>query len=152
MTQRMPMAGASARQMALFVAVGIVIVVTLVWSVRHARSGRGRSGAAMPDFYARALKRLARRGLRPAAPETAREFSVRAGGVLPDTADTLSQLTLAYERIRFGGVRITPPEARVLVVAAGRLGRPRREPAAEGRVGGRPGGHARPPARPSAPG
>jgi transglutaminase-like putative cysteine protease len=126
MTQRMPMAGSSARQMALSVAVGVVIVATLVWSVRHARGGRGRSGAAMPDFYARALKRLARRGLRPAPPETAREFSVRAGAALPETADTFSRLTLAYERMRFGGVGITSTETRALVEAAGRLGRQRR--------------------------
>jgi protein-glutamine gamma-glutamyltransferase len=54
---------------------GVVAVGMVVWGVQHARRGRRARTAAMPDFYVKALARLARRGLRPAPSETAREFS-----------------------------------------------------------------------------
>jgi hypothetical protein len=56
----------------------------------------------MPAFYARALRALARRGLRPAPSETAREFGRRAAEALPAAAPALVRLTAGYERVRFG--------------------------------------------------
>lgn len=56
-----------------------------------------------PAFYARALRLLARRGLCPAAGETAREFSVRVAQLGPPIADAFGRLTRHYERVRFGG-------------------------------------------------
>jgi len=90
------------------------------WLLRR-RPGFTRKAADVPAFYARALKALAHRGLRPAPHETAREFGARAGEALPEVSATLSRLTLAYERMRFGSVGVTPTEARDLVRAAARL-------------------------------
>ena len=92
----------------------------LAWLLRR-RPGPMRTRDNVPAFYARALKSLAHRGLRPAPHETAREFGARAGEALPEVSATLSRLTLAYERMRFGSVGVTPTEARDLVRAAARL-------------------------------
>jgi hypothetical protein len=75
---------------------------------------RGRRGAVtpapVPVFYARALRLLARRGLAPAAGETAREFSARAGGQAPAYGVPLARLTDGYERVRFGGAHLDEAE------------------------------------------
>jgi hypothetical protein len=68
----------------------------------------------MPAFYARALRVLARRGLAPAAGETAREFSARAGGRAPAYGPPLARLTDGYERVRFGGAQLDAAEAAAL--------------------------------------
>jgi transglutaminase-like putative cysteine protease len=65
-------------------------------------------GDGVPRFYARALRALARRGLRPEPWETARHFSSRAGAALPAARDPLEQLTRHYERARFGGRALEP--------------------------------------------
>jgi transglutaminase-like putative cysteine protease len=92
----------------------------LAWLLRR-RPGSTRKRENVPAFYARALKSLAHRGLRPAPHETAREFGARAGEALPEVSAMLARLTLAYERMRFGSVDVTPTEARDLVRAASRL-------------------------------
>jgi transglutaminase-like putative cysteine protease len=115
--------GWSAPSQALGLGLVGLLGAALVWSVWRRTATPAGTRAAMPDFYARALRRLARFGLRPAPHETAREFCARAGQALPEAARTLTRLTLAYERMRFGGVGITPSEARDLVRAAARLGR-----------------------------
>jgi hypothetical protein len=51
---------------------------------------------------------LARRGLAPAAGETAREFARRAERM--GAAGALARITGAYERVRFGGVALTATE------------------------------------------
>ena len=76
--------------------------------------GRRRGGAVggvadVPRFYARALRALARRGLTPAAGETARELAGRAEAT--PVAVAFARLTAAYERVRFGGVALTADEA-----------------------------------------
>ena len=102
------------------------VIGLIVWSVRRRSAGTGAPLGAIPEFYARALRRLARLGLRPAPNETAREFSERVRAALPDAGATVARLTLAYERMRFGSVGITPTEARDLVRAAAGLSKPRR--------------------------
>jgi transglutaminase-like putative cysteine protease len=70
----------------------------------------GRSAAGPPAFYARALRILARRGLRPLGSETAREFSRRVGLSRPASAEPFRRLTAAYEHRRFNGARLGPTE------------------------------------------
>jgi hypothetical protein len=94
------------------VAVGVaVIVAALVWLVGHGPA-RGKSGpaAAMPAFYERALRLLARRGLSPAAAETARQFAARVHAAVPDRADAFARLTAHYERARFGASPLSESE------------------------------------------
>jgi transglutaminase-like putative cysteine protease len=96
------------------------VTAVVVWGWRRADSGRhGR--AAVPDFYARALRRLARRGLRPAPHETAREFSARVGASTSELTVPLARLTLAYEATRFGGVRLNRDASRELLELAARI-------------------------------
>jgi hypothetical protein len=79
--------------------------VALLW-----RRGRGAAtSGGVPGFYASALRLLARRGLAPEAGETAREFGRRAAAAA--WAAPLARLTAAYERVRFGGVVLTPAES-----------------------------------------
>jgi transglutaminase-like putative cysteine protease len=113
----------SLRTVVLYTVLGVAVLGAIWWGVRGS-SGRGHPRRRpLPAFYARALRALARRGLRPAPSETAREFGDRAGASLPSAAKTIRNLTLAYERMRFGGVGVTPTEARALVEEAARLRR-----------------------------
>jgi protein-glutamine gamma-glutamyltransferase len=83
-------------------ALGALLVVGLVlWRRGAARAARPR--ALVPWFYARALRALARRGLRPGPGETAREFLARVSAAAPAWARPLSDVTVDYERARFGG-------------------------------------------------
>jgi len=84
----------------------VAVALAAVLLVRRRRAARETAVTAMPRFYARALRALARRGLMPAAGETAREFALRAGAGVP-----LAPLTGVYERVRFGGAALTPAEA-----------------------------------------
>ena len=83
-------------------AVVIALLVTAWLWRRGARVASTRAADRMPGFYARALRALARRGLRPEPSETAREFGARAAGALPIAAPALGRLTAGYERVRFG--------------------------------------------------
>jgi protein-glutamine gamma-glutamyltransferase len=85
------------------------------WALAHARM------RAMPRFYARALRALGRRGWRPEPGETAREFSARVMAAIPAWADPLAELTLAYERARFGDAPPTREELERLRAAVARL-------------------------------
>jgi len=114
---RWPGAGES-RQTTLTLGLGVVAAGALVWAVRR---GRRAPGAAVPAFYARALARLARRGLRPAPHETAREFSARVGVAARELAPVVAHLTAAYEEARFGARRFVPDEERILRQLATRL-------------------------------
>jgi transglutaminase-like putative cysteine protease len=82
-------------------AIALIAIGIVAW---RACRGLGRAGATLrpPRPYARALRILARRGLEPAASETAREFLARVGGAEPALAAPLAALTAAYERARFG--------------------------------------------------
>ena len=81
----------------------------------------GRGADRMPGFYARALRVLARRGLRPAAGETAREFGTRASVALPGAAAALGRLTDGYERVRFGAALLDAGERADLEACAASL-------------------------------
>ncbi len=89
------------------VAAGLVVVgiVAVLWWRR--RDG-GPGGPVVPAFYLQALRMLARRGLAPAAGETAREFARRTTGAA--WTSPLASLTGAYERVRFGGAVLTTDE------------------------------------------
>jgi transglutaminase-like putative cysteine protease len=99
----------------------VALAAAVAWGVWQRQGVRVRRGAAVPDFYARALRRLERRGLRPAPPETAREFCARVGIDAPDLRTPLARLTVAYEATRFGGQSPTPAESRALRELATRL-------------------------------
>jgi transglutaminase-like putative cysteine protease len=106
--------GWSGRRMPVVVGV-IVVGAVVAWSVRRggvARRARGRP--AVPDFYRRALRLLARRGIRPDRDETAREFSVRVAAQTPGYGTALGTLTGAYERVRFGAASLGPEDVAVI--------------------------------------
>jgi hypothetical protein len=64
----------------------------------------------MPAFYQRALRLLARRGLAPAAAETARQFASRVGAAAPQGAEAFARLTRHYEHARFGAAALSEAE------------------------------------------
>jgi transglutaminase-like putative cysteine protease len=103
---------------------GALALVALVGAVgawaawRHRRDGRGPVRRRAPGFYRRALRAAARRGLRPASGETAREFSDRVSGLGPAAGTAFTRVTALYERARFGG---TPPSSAELAEAEASL-------------------------------
>jgi protein-glutamine gamma-glutamyltransferase len=96
-----------------------LVVAAFVVAAGWRRRRPVRRAVAVPDFYARALRLLARRGLRPAAGETAREFAGRAA--VAAGAGPLGHVTSAYERVRFGGAVLTPAERAAVDTALGAL-------------------------------
>ena len=114
-TPRLPTMGASQR-IAVGVGLGLA-AAAVVWAVGRTRAQRA-ARSPMPDFYARALRRLARRGFRPAPGETAREFCARLVADRPESAAALSRLTRAYEDARFGARAPTPSDHRDLLTLA----------------------------------
>ena len=97
----------------------LALAIALLVLARRRRSTGTAARHAVPRFYARALRALARRGLTPAAGETAREFARRA-----DSGAPLLRLTGAYERVRFGGAALTADEAAELETCVATLERP----------------------------
>jgi transglutaminase-like putative cysteine protease len=89
--------------------VAAVVAAALVARRWQRRRAGGPAGPGMPAFYARALRLVARHGLRPAAGETVREFAQRAAASAAGAP--LSRLTGPYERVRFGGAALTTAEA-----------------------------------------
>jgi transglutaminase-like putative cysteine protease len=92
-----------------------LVVATVVAAAGWRRRRSVTAGVAVPGFYARALRLLARRGLVPGVGETAREFARRAGTA--PWAAPLVPLTGAYERVRFGSAVLTPAERAVVEAA-----------------------------------
>lgn len=88
--------------------VGAIALVGAWAAWRHRRGGVGAGRGRTPAFYRRALRIAARRGLRPTAGETAREFSGRVADLGPAAGSAFIRVTALYERARFGG---TPPDA-----------------------------------------
>jgi protein-glutamine gamma-glutamyltransferase len=91
-----------------------LVAAALVLGTTWRRRRLVTTTVAVPRFYTRALRLLARRGLAPAAGETARELARRAPAAW---TGPLGALTAAYERVRFGGVVLTPAEAAEVHVA-----------------------------------
>jgi hypothetical protein len=97
---------------ALMASAGLAVALGLGWLL-HRRGRRGRAGGpapSVPAFYERALRLLARRGLAPAAAETARQFAARVGSAAPERAEPFARLTRHYERARFGATALTETE------------------------------------------
>ena len=106
-------------------ALAVTSVVALVVAWRW-RRGDGNTrprlgGRAVPDFYRRALRLLARRGVRPAPHETAREFCARIQAEIPAWSDAAGALTSAYERVRFGRAPLASDERTALAHSLARL-------------------------------
>jgi transglutaminase-like putative cysteine protease len=94
----------------------VVIGAIVAWHLgRRGIVGRHRlRRRAVPEFYRRALRQLARRGIRPGRGETAREFSARVTAQAPAWGAPLDTLTLAYERVRFGATTLDPEDVAVV--------------------------------------
>ena len=93
-------------------AAGLAVALGLGWLL-HRRGRPGRAAGptpSVPAFYERALRLLARRGLSPAAAETARQFAARVGSAAPERAEPFARLTRHYERARFGATALTETE------------------------------------------
>jgi transglutaminase-like putative cysteine protease len=107
--------------------IGVMLAVAIVglaggalWWWGRGPLGRSR-GDRVPAFYRRALQRLARRGLRPAPGETAREFGDRVTVLGPPAAEAFARLTTLYERARFGGAGPTAADLGEAEACVGRL-------------------------------
>ncbi|MGH7393524.1 MAG: transglutaminase TgpA family protein [Candidatus Rokuibacteriota bacterium] len=87
------------------------VVGWLAWRGMERSGLDTRPPARPPDFYRRALRALARRGLRPASVETAREFASRVSAAFPPAADSFAHITRAYETVRFGDRDLDPATA-----------------------------------------
>jgi hypothetical protein len=98
-----------------------MMLAVLVWLWRRTGAARAAAADRMPAFYARALRALARRGLRPAAGETAREFASRVRAAVPGAGPALVRLTDGYERVRFGEVVLDAAERAELEACAAAL-------------------------------
>jgi transglutaminase-like putative cysteine protease len=98
------------------VGLGVLLVGVTAWAIgRGGAVGRRREpGRAVPGFYRRALRTLARQGVRPGRHETAREFCERVQAARPPWRGAIGALTLAYERVRFGGASLTPDDHEAL--------------------------------------
>jgi hypothetical protein len=84
---------------------------------------RARRRGALPAFYARALRLLARRGLRRAPETPARAFAREAEGALPPpAARAFAALTEAYLAERFGGLPARDAGAQLAALRAGLRG------------------------------
>jgi hypothetical protein len=97
-----------------------------LWAAWRHRTGRGARGGRAPAFYRRALRAAARRGLRPGAGETAREFRGRVAALGPAADVAFTRVTALYEGARFGGSSPSPAElaeADECVAVLGRAGR-----------------------------
>jgi transglutaminase-like putative cysteine protease len=97
----------------------LLVAAAFVAAVGWRRRRIGPTAVAMPAFYARALRLLARRGLTPGVGETAREFARRVEATA--WAGPLARLTSAYERVRFGGAVLTPAETTDVAAAVSDL-------------------------------
>jgi transglutaminase-like putative cysteine protease len=98
-----PEARGQLERVAALVLVAVVGAVGVWAGWRHRLGGPVAGKGRAPSFYRRALRAAARRGLHPAAGETAREFSGRVAALGPAAGAAFTQVTLLYERARFGG-------------------------------------------------
>jgi transglutaminase-like putative cysteine protease len=104
-----PELGATLRPLLPWLALAGVALAGLAWRSRHAR------GPSQPPVaYAKALRLLARRGLRRGPATTARDFAARVGAEQPGAvAAAFDTLTEVYLAERFGG-RAPGPAAAAL--------------------------------------
>ncbi len=111
------------------VVAAVIAVLAGALAVRWRRGGRRATGTRgrvrTLRFYERALRALARHGLRPEVGETAREFCARAGQFRPTCAAPLARLTAAYEHCQFGAARLSSLDEAELDACLAALDRPR---------------------------
>jgi hypothetical protein len=88
----------------LVIGVSAAVALVVAWRWRRgdgvARRRVGRRD--VPDFYRRALRLLARRGVRPAPHETAREFCARIQAEIPAWRDAAGVLAHSLTALRTG--------------------------------------------------
>jgi hypothetical protein len=91
---------------------GLTLALALLWWLTRGRAIRRptRPAAAVPAFYERALRLLARRGLAPGPAETARQFAARVGASAPERGPAFGRLTQHYERARFDDTPLSDAE------------------------------------------
>jgi transglutaminase-like putative cysteine protease len=106
------------RPLLVALAMAIAGVVAVVLARYRVGLRSGRVDRAVPPFYERALRALARRDFVPDAGETAREFFGRVTWAEPALAPALGAITLGYERVRFGGATLPTDEVRRLTALA----------------------------------
>jgi len=105
-------------------AAGLALVAGLLWLWGRRRvDGAACAAHRVPRFYERALRALARQGLRPAPDETAREFCARVALASPGRGAPLAALTTAYERARFAARPPTTTELAALEASLAALAR-----------------------------
>jgi hypothetical protein len=109
--------------LALALVAGGLLVAATAWR----RTAERRP--PVPAFYERAVRALARQGIRPQPGETAREFCGRVAGERPPAGAPFARLTAAYERVRFGGRALSAAEAREAEACAGELALSLKRPA-----------------------
>ncbi len=79
-----------------------IVLMSLYAAYRIARRGRGGRGR-IPETYRRAQQILARKGIRRAAPMSARDFSAAVANSLPgEGGQAFAEITEAYLAERFG--------------------------------------------------
>lgn len=110
---------------------GLALAIFLWRRPAILRSAGLRHRSTVPA-YERMVKRLARQGLSREQGETAREFRTRVLVELPDLRDPVDELTLAYERVRFGGSFLGQEELARLWRLADGLAIRRERPAVRG--------------------
>jgi len=93
-------------------AVAVAALIVAGWLLWRSFGPADRATpVAVPRFYVRTLRALARRGYRRGPAETAREFSLRVEVAAPAVAAAVARLTAAYEQCRFGAAALTDEEA-----------------------------------------
>jgi transglutaminase-like putative cysteine protease len=86
--------------------VAVALPVLAVWVIRRLPRGRGRRREApvpRPEFFAKLLSLLARKGLRAAPSQTPRELAAAAAETLHLPPDSMQELIALYYRIRWAG-------------------------------------------------
>jgi transglutaminase-like putative cysteine protease len=93
---------------------GLILLALALLAWRRRSFAAARPAAALPAFYRRALRALARRDLVPAPGETVREFAARVAAEVPGCGEPFRRLTTAYERQRFGANPPTEGEQKAI--------------------------------------
>ncbi|HEV3030931.1 MAG TPA: transglutaminaseTgpA domain-containing protein [Polyangia bacterium] len=113
--------------MVLLAVAAVAAVASRVWPTRALPRARApaapTSDAPVQRLYARALARLARRGLPRHGAETPREYAARVAGAGLDGDALLAELTELYTAARFGGRPVDREALRRLGRGLASLGR-----------------------------
>jgi transglutaminase-like putative cysteine protease len=86
------------------------------------KGGAGTGPEIRATFYEEAVRNLAARGVVRAAPQSPREFMLRATPVLADRAVFFREITGVFEGVRYGGAELSSDEEQRLEALARLLG------------------------------